>query len=261
MPAKLWTICNRKGGVGKTTATFNIASIVASAPNNKKVLVIDGDSQRNCTGRFIDENTAIDKNLYHVFKNKLPFAESIYRTEYPNIYLIPADYRLDTITESDFQDEVIPKLILKNLIDTSGVRDVFDYIIMDSPPSTGFITLSSIFAADYTLIPTDVCEDSLKGIRYVKKIVAMMKKSNLNAPADGGIILTRHEKANATEIMRLVSSMKEEFPSLYDFYIPSSVVVKDSNNHKKPLIESHPNHKATKAFHKLTHNIIEKGCV
>lgn len=255
--AKKIAVTNRKGGVGKTTTCINIAYILAHF-YDKKVLVIDGDSQRNSTKRLIDPTN--EMTLYNVLLENYPINKAIVSTKYKGMYLIPSDVRLDLLTESHFRedDSAFPKMIIRSKLEL--VETIFDYIIFDTAPSTNFVTLSSIIASDAFLLPTELSEDSCDGLRSIYKVIRSISKVGLTPPIDAGILICRYEKGHVGEIKRLLIQMKEEFPNLLDFKIPATVKISEANNKRFVLSEISTDKKSKHAlseYKKVTDHLIK----
>ena len=149
--SKIIGVCNQKGGTGKTTTAINLSSFLGLA--GKKTLLIDMDPQGNATSG-VGFNSQEKNSIYDVIMGKANLSESIYPTQWPQLYIIPSDISL-TGGEVELVNIENREMQLRNSIE--AIRDEFSYIIIDAPPSLGLLTLNALVASDSLVIPVQ-CE-------------------------------------------------------------------------------------------------------
>jgi chromosome partitioning protein len=223
------TIANQKGGVGKTTTVVNLATALASI--DKKVLVIDMDPQYNSSMSFnaYDAN----KSIYKVFSNDVEINNAIQPSLIPNLNVISACEDL-AAAEYELADDENRNFLLKKYI--GNIKENYDYIFIDTPPTLGLLTISSLTASDEVLIPVQCEFFALEGLSKLIKTIDIVK-SNLNAVLKlNGIILTMYDKRNS--LSSLIENEAREYfdTNVYKFNVPRNVTLSEAPSHGLPAI-------------------------
>ena len=223
------TIANQKGGVGKTTTVVNLATALASI--DKQVLVIDMDPQYNSSMSFnaYDAN----KSIYKVFSNEIEINESIQPSLIPNLDVISACEDL-AAAEYELADDENRNFLLKQYI--KNIKKNYDYIFIDTPPTLGLLTISSLTASDEVLIPVQCEFFALEGLSKLIKTIDIVK-SNLNSELKlNGIFLTMYDKRNS--LSSLIENEAREYfdTNVYKFNVPRNVTLSEAPSHGLPAI-------------------------
>ena len=223
------TIANQKGGVGKTTTVVNLATALASI--DKKVLVIDMDPQYNSSMSFNAYDT--DKSIYKVFSNEIQINNAIQGSQIPKLDVISACEDL-AAAEYELADDENRNYLLKQYIE--AIKNNYDYIFIDTPPTLGLLTISSLTASDEVLIPVQCEFFALEGLSKLIKTIEIVK-SNLNSNLKlNGIILTMYDKRNSLSSL-IEKEAREYFEmNVYKFNVPRNVTLSEAPSHGLPAI-------------------------
>ena len=223
------TIANQKGGVGKTTTVVNLATALASI--DKKVLVIDMDPQYNSSMSFNAYNT--NRSIYKVFSNDTDINNAIQKSQIPKLDVISACEDL-AAAEYELADDDNRNYLLKKFI--GNINNIYDYIFIDTPPTLGLLTVSSLTASDEVLIPVQCEFFALEGLSKLIKTIEIVK-NNLNKNLKlNGIILTMYDKRNS--LSSLIEKEAREYfdTNVYKFNVPRNVTLSEAPSHGLPAI-------------------------
>ena len=223
------TIANQKGGVGKTTTVVNLATALASI--DKKVLVIDMDPQYNSSMSFNAYD--VEKSIYKVFSNEIQINNAIQGSQIPKLDVISACEDL-AAAEYELADDDNRNYLLKQYIEE--IKNNYDYIFIDTPPTLGLLTISSLTASDEVLIPVQCEFFALEGLSKLIKTIEIVK-SNLNSNLKlNGIILTMYDKRNSLSSL-IEKEAREYFDmNVYKFNVPRNVTLSEAPSHGLPAI-------------------------
>ena len=230
--AKIIAICNQKGGTGKTTTSINLSVYLAVA--GKRVLLIDSDPQGNSTsGLGLDKN-AIEKSLYNILIDHVSIKDVLQKTSVENLMIIPSN--IDLIgAEVELVEEQEREGRLKKALDT--IKDDFDYIIIDCPPSLGLLTLNSLVSATSVIIPVQCEYYALEGLGQLTKTINLIKE-NLNPMLEiEGVLLTMADfRTNLTT--EVISETRNFFQNkVFETIIPRSIRLSEAPGFGKSIYQ------------------------
>lgn len=229
---KIICIANQKGGVGKTTTAINLAASLAAA--EKKTLLIDCDSQGNATsGVGIDKSIINKKNLYHSLIGKVPLKDVIIGTQLPLLNVVPANQDLIGI-EVEFVNLENREKKLRNLLNTLDAA--YDFVIIDCPPSLGFLTINALVASDSLIIPLQCEYFAMEGLGHLLNTVKLIKTRLNPTLALAGILLTMFDTRNLLS-HRVSEDVRTHLgKKVFNTVIHRNVRLSESPSHGLPII-------------------------
>jgi chromosome partitioning protein len=252
--AKVISIFNQKGGVGKTTTNVNLCA--ALALKGKKVLSIDIDPQGNSTSGFGVDKNNLENTIYDILIEDFDINKIIHKTEIENLDLIPANIQLAgaeiELTNTKHREKTLKEKM--NLIDNS-----YDFIIIDCPPSLGLLSLNALTASHTVLIPIQCEYYSLEGVGQLIDTVKLVKK-NLNPKLDiEGVLLNMYDgRTNLSA--QVVEEVKKYFKNkVYKTVIPRNVRLAEAPSFGQPIMLYDENSKGSEAYMKLSEEIIKNN--
>ena len=257
---KVISLVNQKGGVGKTTTSINLASSLGHL--DKKVLLIDLDSQSNTTTGLGIERAKIKKSTYDVIMGACDISEAIIKTPFKNLSVIPsvidlagAEIELMQISYTD--RNFIMTEQLKKQIDK--IRKRYDYILIDCPPALGILTTNALAASDSVLIPIQCEYYSLEGVNLLlKTILQVQKRVNSNLEIEG-VLLTMLDGRTLLGL-EVVEDVRRFFnEKVFSTIIPRLVKLVEAPSHGKPIIEYDPKSKGALAYLNLAKEVIDRN--
>jgi chromosome partitioning protein len=247
---KIITLCNQKGGTGKTTSAINLATYLALG--GKRVLLIDLDPQANTTSGLGISKHNIKKSTYHILLEELGIKEILQTTAVENLYLAPSNLDL-TGAEVELvgalgREHRLKKALLKE-------KQNFDVMIIDSPPSLGLLTINALTAADSVLIPVQCEYYALEGLTQLVNTIKLVRE-NLNPELTiEGVILTMADfRTNLTKevIQEARNCFKEK---VYEAVIPRSIRLSEAPSFGKPIALYDKNSIGAQKYEELTQEI------
>lgn len=257
---KVISLVNQKGGVGKTTSSINLAASLGVL--KKKVLLIDLDPQGNTTTGVGINKADVNKSVYDLLIDEAALDEVMIKTKFKNLYVIPATINLagvdiELIDKSKQDPTFVKGAQLKKYIDQ--VKDVFDFIIIDCPPSLGILTTNALTASDGVIIPVQCEFFALEGIMQLLNTIMLAQKNlNPNLTIEGVLLTMLNSRTNLG--LEVVEDIKSYFKErVYDTIIPRLVRLSEAPSHGEPILVYDPQSRGTEAYLNLAKEVIERN--
>lgn len=249
---KIYVFVNQKGGVGKTTSAINLGAYMALA--GKRVLLVDFDSQGN-----MSSGVGISKSkptIYDLLAERASASDVIRKTSVENLWAIPASIDLSGAA-IELVEQENREFFLKKVLEP--LREKFDYILVDCPPSLGMLTLNGLVAADSVFIPLQCEYFALEGLTLLLQTVKKVQKG-LNPSLDiGGIFFTMYDsrtKLSQDVVQQVTMYFKER---VFSTVIPRNVRLSEAPSHGKPICQYDPNCFGAKSYEKLAAEVLARG--
>ena len=246
-------IANQKGGVGKTTTTINLSACLAE--KGKKILVIDTDPQGNTTSGFGLEKNDIENTIYELLLGEISIEESIIKNAVEGVDIIPSNVNLAAV-EIELIGVDKKEFILRNEVE--WVKDRYDFIIIDCPPSLSWLTINSMTTADTVLVPIQCEYYALEGLSQLIHTVNLVKE-RLNPDLDmEGVVFTMFDSRTNLS-MQVVENVKANIQQkVYDTLIPRNIRLAEAPSYGMPINIYDPKSAGAEAYMSLADEIINR---
>lgn len=251
---RIIAIANQKGGVGKTTTSVNLSACLAYL--GKKVLLIDIDPQGNTSSGLGVKKGELESCIYDVLINDEDIKEVIQKTEVENLYIVPATISLAG-AEIELVSTVSREARLKKSV--QEIKNNFDFIIIDCPPSLGLLTINALTAADALIIPVQCEYYALEGLSQLLSTVRLVQKHLNKSLVIDGVLLTMLD-ARTNLGLQVIDEVKRYFQDrVYHSVIPRNVRLSEAPSHGKPVLLYDAKSRGSETYLEFAREVIKNG--
>lgn len=257
--AKVISLVNQKGGVGKTTSSINLAAALGQL--GKKTLLIDMDPQSNATTGVGLNSNDFDYDIYQTITGECEIKDAIFKTKFKNLSVIPS-----TLNLAGIDVEFVKKMFTDNSFQRNNqlkdaiatIKDNYDYIIIDCQPSLGLCTMNALVASDSVIIPVQCEFYALEGITQLLNSIIMVQNSMNPDLRIEGVLLTMLD--GRTNIgLEVIEEIRKYFKDkVFNTIIPRLVRLVEAPSHGKPINEYDPESRGAEAYRNLAKEVIER---
>ena len=248
------SVANQKGGVGKTTTTINLGASLAHA--GKKVLLVDSDAQGNATSGLGIRKGEVNEDIYDILINEAPIAEVILKSSRENMDVVPASIQLAG-AEVELSNLDRRETRLKSAL--NEIRDQYDYILIDCPPSLGHLTINAFTASDSVLIPVQCEYYALEGLSQLLNTVRLVQKHFNNDLKIEGVLLTMLDRRTNLGY-EVVEEVKKYFhEKVYETIIPRNIRLSEAPSYGLSIIDYDIQSIGAKTYQELAKEVLNNN--
>ncbi len=251
--AKIFSFCNQKGGVGKTTTAVNLAACLAL--KSKKVLLIDIDPQGNATSGLGLNKNETPAGTYELLSGEIHISEVILNTSVTNLFLIPSNSNLAG-AEIELINHDSREYVLKTVLER--VRGQYDFILIDCPPSLGLLTINALVASEGMLIPLQCEYYALEGLSQVLQTYQLVyEKLNSDLEISGVILTMADFRTNLTQ--QVIEDVRNHFQDkVFKTVVPRSVKISEAPSFGKPIAIYDPHSRGAKCYEEIAKEFLDR---
>lgn len=247
-------VANQKGGVGKTTTAVNLSGWLARL--GRRVLLVDADPQGNSSSGLGIDKKGVNKTLYHALIEDEPLASARVSTVVEGLDIVPANIDLAG-AEIELVAEIARETKLKRAL--APIKDEYDFVIIDCPPSLGLLTVNALVAAERVLVPIQCEYYALEGVSQLMNTINLVK-NNLNPELSlEGVLLTMFD-ARTNLSIQVVDEVKRHFRGkVFRSVVPRNVRLSEAPSYGLPIFLYDPKSRGAEVYEELAHEVIENG--
>ncbi len=250
---RIIAVTNQKGGVGKTTTSINLSA--ALAEKGKKVLLVDIDPQGNSTSGVGINKNELENSIYNLLLGECYVEEAIVKTCVEGLVLLPSNINLAG-AEIELTDRNEREYILKKIVD--NLKYLYDFIIVDCPPSLSLLTLNALTAADSVLVPIQCEYYALEGLTQLMHTISLVqKKLNTDLEIEGIVFTMFDSRLNLS--LQVIEEVKTHLADyVYKTVVPRNVRLSEAPSHGLPITQYDPKSKGAESYISLAEEVINK---
>ena len=250
---RIIAVANQKGGVGKTTTSINLAACLAE--KGKKVLAVDMDPQGNLTSGLGVDKDSVEKSIYELIIGEVDIKEVINKEVLENLDIIPTSIDLSA-AEIELIGVDDKEYILRNAIDQ--VKDQYDFVIIDCPPSLSMLTINAMTTADSVIVPIQCEYYALEGLSQLIHTVELVK-DRLNSKLEiEGVVITMYD-ARTNLSLQVVENVKDNLQqNIYKTIIPRNIRLAEAPSYGLPINKYDPKSTGAESYMRLADEVIER---